>query len=347
MASRLRSAVAGFALAASFGIAAAPTLAADAVADFYGHTQVTFLVTTPPGGGNGLIALILAKHLPRFIPGKPTMVQNFMAGAGGVKGTNWMYNVAPKDGSVIGMPVASVPIAQYVVQAAGVKFDLPKFTWLGTVSRMTNVLTVWGTAPVKTIEDARRTEIIVGASGKLSWFYIEPTLMNALLGTKFKIVTGYSGSHNMNLAMERGEVQARDQHWQSLMGERPDWVRDKKVRVLVQTGLVSVPQLPGVPQFIDLVKTERERRMVKLMHATTTLGRSIFAPPGVPADRAAALRKAVADMIKDPEFIADMKSKDQDITPASAEDLQAFLDEIGSIPKSEIDEVRKLLDLKS
>lgn len=342
---RIRLGVAGLGLAA-VAIASGPALAADAVADFYSRTQVTFLVTTPPGGGNGLIALLLSKHLSRFIPGHPVMVQNFMAGAGGVKGTNWMYNVAPKDGSVIGMPVASVPIAQYVVQAAGVKFDLPKFTWLGTVSRMTNVLTVWHDAPAKTIDDARKREIIVGASGKLSWFYIEPTLMNALLGTKFKIVTGYSGSHNMNLAMERGEVQARDQHWQSLMGERPDWVRDKQVRVLVQTGLVSIPQLKGVPQFIDLVKTEREKRMVKLMHATPTLGRSIFAPPGIPADRAAALRKAVADMIKDPAFIADMKAKDQDVTPASAEELQAFLNEIGSIPKAEIDAIRQLLGLK-
>jgi tripartite-type tricarboxylate transporter receptor subunit TctC len=325
--------------AAGLAVAAGPA-AGDPVADFYRGKQVSMVVGAPAGGGYGLNARIIARHMARHIPGNPTIVPRFMAGGGGVPAANYMYNAAPKDGSTIGMPIASIPLSQVLLATKSVKFDAAKFAWIGNVASFTNVLAVWHTAPAKTVGDATRTELVIGASGKGSFLYYEPALMNALLGTKFRLVLGYKGSSDLNLALERGEVQGRHFPWASLKGSNPHWIRDGLVVPLLQVGPHKDPDLPNVPSFIDLVRTDKHRRMVSLLHVNTKIARSVYAPPGVPKDRVAALRAALAATVKDPAFLADMKKSKQPVVPLSGEALQAFIASVIDTPPELIGEMR-------
>lgn len=193
--------------------------------------------------------------------------------------------------------------------------------------------------------EAKKTEVTLGASGKHSWFYIELALMNALLGTRFKILASYRDSRLLNGAMEHGEVHGRVQHWESLIREHPEWARENKVIPLIQSGPAPHPDLRGTPRFIDLVSTEEERQMVELIHTTATLGHSVYAPPGVPTDRAAALRKSVTELMRDSTFVDDMQANRQAVYPASAEELERFIMELSEIPEAVVEKLRKAIGL--
>jgi len=310
--------------AAVMTIAAGSAAAADPVADFYRGKTVTYVQASGAGGGFAAYSRLVEKYLPRFIPGHPNVQLQFMQGAGGVKGANYVYNAAAKDGSVIGMPLNTVVIYQ-VLRPKSVKYDAAKFTWLVGLSQLSSVIVLWHTAPAKTLEDARKTELIIGSTAKSADNYQQPVLANALLGTKFKMVTGYDGSPGMNLAMERGETNGRMTFWESLVTTNADWIRDKKVIPLVQVGARAIKELPNVPRLIDLAKTESDKSIVRLVHISAALGRTIYAPPGVPAARAAALRQAAEALVKDRAFLEEAARRKIAIDATSGEELHGLI----------------------
>lgn len=334
-------------VAASAGLAlitlSVPGAVAGSVADFYQGRTLTFIVAASAGGGYNLNSRMLMRHLPGHIPGKPKVIVQNMPGAGGVKAANHMYNVAAKDGTVLGMPISSIVIGE-ALRPKRVKFRSLGFGWVGTITTMTDVVAVWHTTGVKTIADARKKQVIFAATGKLSTSYLQPSLVNALLGTKFKIVEGYKSGNEMTLAIERGEAEGRTNQWTSWKTQRPQWIKQGKLNILLQIG-PNHPELSHIPAFLDLVKTERDRNMVEFLQMNQMVGRSVYTPPGIPAARLAALRTAFDETMKDPAFLADMKAKGLVVNAGTGARLKAFLERVKKGEKKAVADMRALLKL--
>jgi tripartite-type tricarboxylate transporter receptor subunit TctC len=314
---------AALAVLATVAALAAPA-AAQSPAEFYRGKTVRVMIGVAVGGDYDVQARFLARHIGRHIPGTPTVVAENMTGAGGLKMTNWLYEVAPKDGTVFGIIANNFPALQ-AAGGAGVQFDAAKFHWLGAMTRETNTMTVWHTAGVKTVEDARRIEVAAGASGRGAITYTFPAMMNELLGTKFRIVTGYAGGNEINLAMERGEVQARINSWSSWKGTRPEWLRDGKIVIIAQGGRRS-PELPEVPSVEELAKNDADRQVIEMLMSGASLGRPFAAPPGIPDNRIAALRAAFAAMVEDAQVKAEAAQSKMELDPLSGERMQAMVE---------------------
>ena len=313
-------------------IAAAVALPTRA-AEFYEGKTITLIVSSGTIGSYGEIAFSVSRNMPRRIPGQPTIIVKGMPGAGNVLATNYLFNIAPKDGTTIGLINNSIPLHQ-VLDGRGVQYDASKFNWLGSTGSYNSVTYVWHTAGIKTIEDVMKKEVILGGTGVGSSIVIYPMVMNNVLGTKFKIVTGYKLTTEIDLAMERGEVQARSGSYAALMGERPDWVRDKKIVIIAQVGLKRDTQLPDVPMMTDLAKSDDDRQVLKLISSPIPLGRPFLAPGGVPDDRVTLLRKALAETFRDEMFLAEMAKIQIDISPASGEEVaQIVADTVGAPPE--------------
>ncbi|HTI86403.1 MAG TPA: tripartite tricarboxylate transporter substrate-binding protein [Alphaproteobacteria bacterium] len=312
------------ALALSLTLAGAAV--AQPAADFYRGKTVRVLIGVGVGGDYDVQGRFLARHIGRHIPGTPSVVAENMTGAGGLKMTNWLYEVAPKDGTVFGIIANNFPALQ-AAGGAGVQFEAAKFQWLGAMTRETNTMVVWHTAGVKTVEDVRRIEVAAGASGRGAITYTFPAMMNELLGTKFRIVTGYAGGNEINLAMERGEVAARINSWSSWKATRPDWVRDGKIVIIAQGGRRS-PELPNVPSVEELARNDADRQVIEMLMSGASLGRPFAAPPGVPADRIAALRAAFAAMVEDPTVKAEAAATKLELDPLSGEQMQAMIEKL-------------------
>jgi tripartite-type tricarboxylate transporter receptor subunit TctC len=301
-------------------------------ADFYEGKTITLIVSSGTIGSYGDIAFSVSRNMPRHIPGQPTMIVKGMPGAGNVLATNYLYNVAPKDGTTIGLVNNSIPLHQ-VLDGRGVQYDAGKFNWLGSTGSYNSVTYVWHTAGVKTIDDVMKREVILGGTGVGSSIVIYPMVMNNVLGTKFKIVTGYKLTTDIDLAMERGEVQARSGSYASLLAEHPDWVKDKKVVIVVQTGLKRDPELADIPLMTELGKTDEDRQVLKLISSPIPLGRPFLAPEGVSPDRVALLRNALAETFKDKVFLAEMAKLNLDINPAGGEEVAHIIaDTVGAPP---------------
>ena len=324
---KLKAILASVSLLALFGAAHAPARA-DAISDFYGKARITFNVGTTVGGGYDFYARILAEYLPKHIPGGPTIVIENMGGAGGVKSANYVYNIAARDGSVISMPVSSIVLAE-ALRPSQVKFQSRKFGWVGTVATMTDVLAVYRTTGIATIDDAKKKAVVIGATGKLGTLYLQVALVNALLDTRFKIVPGYKSGNEANLAMDSGEIQGRTNQWVSWKTQRPQWIRDDKLSYLVQFG-PKVPELKGVPTMDELVAKPREKAMVNLMQIIQLVGRAVMLPPDVPQARLAALRAGFDATMTDKAFIARMAEKDLELSPRPGATLQADIDNVMS-----------------
>jgi len=312
------------ALALSLTLAGAAV--AQPAAGFYRGKTVRVLIGVGVGGDYDVQGRFLARHIGRHIPGTPSVVAENMTGAGGLKMTNWLYEVAPKDGTVFGIIANNFPALQ-AAGGAGVQFEAAKFQWLGAMTRETNTMVVWHTAGVKTVEDVRRIEVAAGASGRGAITYTFPAMMNELLGTKFRIVTGYAGGNEINLAMERGEVAARINSWSSWKATRPDWVRDGKIVIIAQGGRRS-PELPNVPSVEELARNDADRQVIEMLMSGASLGRPFAAPPGVPADRIAALRAAFAAMVEDPTVKAEAAATKLELDPLSGEQMQAMIEKL-------------------
>ena len=326
------------AIALAIGV---PPAQAQPVADFYRGKTVNMLVGVGAGGEYDLLARTLAKYLTRHIPGNPVVVTQNMTGASGLKMANFMYTQAPRDGTYIGV-IQNTLIAAQVVGLPGVQFDAAKFRWLGAIAPVVETMAVWHTTGVKTVEDAKKKEIAVGATARGAITFGFPSLMNELVGTRFRIVTGYNGGNQINLAMERGEVEARNNTWSSWKTTKPQWLADKKIAVIAQAG----PRAPDLdaPSLEDMARNADERRIIELVVSGTQFGRPFTITPDTPEDRVQALRAAFMAVMADKEFLADLTKLDFEVRPVTGEALERVAARVTSTPKDLAARARPFLE---
>jgi tripartite-type tricarboxylate transporter receptor subunit TctC len=306
---------------------------ADSVADFYKGKTVDFYIGYSVGGGCDIYARANAPHIGKHIPGNPTVVPKNMTGAGSLKLANWLYQVAPKDGTAIGA-IGRGTAFDPLFKLKGAQFDATKYNWLGSANDEVSVCVAWHGYGVTKFEDLKTHDLVVGGTGASADTDQFPKIVNAVLGTHFKIITGYPGGNEVGLAMERGEVQGRcGWSWSSVKSLHLDWVKDKKIFVLVQLSLSKHPDLPDVPLVMDFAKSEDQQQIFKLIFARQVMGRPSLAPPGVPKERAEALRKAFVDTMKDPEFLSDAEKSQLEINPVSGADVEQLVKELYQTPK--------------
>lgn len=311
------------------GAASAPAKA-DAVEDFYSGKTVSLFIGAPSGGGYDLYAKLVARHLGAHIPGKPVVVPRNMPGAGGRTAAGHVYNVVAPDGLSLNASEQALALEQAVGDHK-IPFDMAKFNWIGSPNSDNKVVTTWHTSGVQTLEDAKRVEVVMGSTANTtSAQYLKA--MNELVGTRFKIVFGYPGGSEVNLAMEKGEVAGRGSSSWATWKARPDVLRDKKINVLVQVGFSKAAELPDVPLLMDLTKDPDEHEMLRLLSAPSAIGHPITTSPGVPKERVDALRAAFDAMVKSPAFLADAKKMGLDIIPASGAELTEIVNEILTAP---------------
>jgi tripartite-type tricarboxylate transporter receptor subunit TctC len=309
-------------------LAAVP--ATGAAQDFYRGKTIRLIVPSDVGGGYDLYARTFATYLRKHIPGEPIVVVQNMPGAGGLSSANWLFNVAPKDGLAIGLIQRGVPFYPFFGDK-NAKFVPTQFNWLGSFAGETGSTTIWHTAKARTMDDAFKDTVVLGGSGPNdSETY--PHLMNNTIGTKFRVVGGYRANSAVFLAMERGEVEGVIGSWSSVKSERPNWIRDKLVRVIVQVARTRAPDLADVPLIMDYVKTDEHKAMWSVILAMATVGRPVTAPPGIPAELTKTLRTAFSETIKDPGFIAEMERGRRELSPESGETMQKLLEEVAATP---------------
>ena len=292
--------------------------------DFYAGRQVILVIGNSPGTSYDASARLIARHLGQHIPGKPNFVPQNMPGATGLIAANHVSNVAPQDGSVISNAHQSLPLRQLLGDKQ-VKYDALKLQWIGSPDSSNNTITVWHTVPVKSFADVRTRTVIMGSTTKAAANYIEVIMANKLAGAKFKLVTGYT-ANNIDLAMERGEVEGRaGQSWAGFKATKPDWVRDKKMTVIAQLGLAPDPELPDVPLLQDLTQDSDGRQIVELFASQIALGRPLFAAAGVPKERVAVLRAGFEAMIASPAFLSDAERMNHDVRLVTGPQLEAIV----------------------
>ena len=315
---------------------------ADPVRDFYAGRQLTIVVGAGAGGGYDLQARLMAHHLSRHIPGNPTVVVQNMPGAGGVLAANHIYNSAPADGSTIAL-LQRGALAAKLINPSGVRFDIGKLNWIGSLNSETGAVVAWHTSGFTAASDLFDRELIVGG---IAGADPETTarLLNALIGTKFKVVNGYNTTAQIALAIERGEVQGIvDWSWSSVKAMRPDWLRDGKVRVLMQVGMRKEPELADVPFALDLAADAADRKVMELQFAQKIAARPLTAPPGIPADRLGALRAAFAALARDPAFLADAERSKLEVAPVPAEEIDKVVALIASAPPEAVERYAKIV----
>jgi tripartite-type tricarboxylate transporter receptor subunit TctC len=305
---------------------------AQSVADFYRGKTIDLDIGYSVGGGYDLYARLIARRLGAHIPGNPNVVPKNMEGAGSLRLANYLYAAAPSDGTVIGATSRGAAFDP-LLNEKGARFDASKFSWIGSANNEVSVCVALASSEVTKFDDLFTKQLTIGSTGAADDTYQFPALVNAVLGTKFKIVTGYPGGNDVSLALERGEVQGRcGWSWSSIKTTRFNWVRNKRIVVLVQMSLSKHPDLPDVPLIMDLAKTDEQRQIFKMIFARQTMGRPYVAPPGVPADRLAALRKAFMDTMADKEFLDETEQSKFEINPVSGEQIEALVKEIYQTP---------------
>jgi tripartite-type tricarboxylate transporter receptor subunit TctC len=343
-----------FAIAATAAaLALAPAAKAqDPVADFYKGKQVRFIIGAIAGGGNDSYARLVARHLGKHIPGNPALLPVNMPGASGHISAAHIYNVAAKDGTVIGSTTPGVITDPLWAGDAGkdkFNYDPVKLVHLGSAQIATYNCYIRTDAPVKTFEDAFKTEVILGAAQEGGSTRDAPVLLNNILGTKFRVITGYPGTREILVAMERNEVQGIcGMGWDAMYSQRPDWLERGVIRVLVQENLSGSAMFNrmGVPKSIDFARTPQDREVIELAYAQQAFGRPYILPPGTPPDRVAALRKAFLAATRDEELLSEAKKMRVEVRPLSGEDMQALVTHIYSTPRAVVERTRQALTYK-
>jgi tripartite-type tricarboxylate transporter receptor subunit TctC len=343
-------------------LAALPLGAVAGAADFYKDRTITFIIGSAPGGGYDTYSRLIASHLGRHISGQPTIIPQNVPGAGSIRAANYLYNVAPKDGTAIGMVDEAILLNQIlavqepsadaakpgwfggilrrIMGTQEVKTDAAKFNWIGRILANSAILFVRREAGVQKIEDAYGKELVVSASGtasKLNW-----TVLKNAFGMKFKIVSGYQGSNESLLALMRGEADALSMPWSILRITGEELIRDKKITLLLQTGAEKDADLADLPRMIDLARNDDERKLLELFASPSTIGRSVLAPPGTSMERVAELRRAFMAMTQDPTFLGDLKKGRLELSPLSGEQLQAAVASMGAPPEWLIERARRV-----
>ena len=325
---------------------------ADAVSDFYKGKNIQMVVGSDAGGGYDVYARLLARHINRFIPGNPNIIIQNMPGAGSIKATNYVYNVAPQDGTVILAPNRTPPFVQILGQA-GPQFDSKKINWLGSLNNEVGVMEVWHTVPIKTVSEARATPVIIGSTAPGTDSEVYPTLMNNTIGTKFKMVRGYSGASAIDLATERGEVHGQSDSFSSMAAHYPDW--RQKFTVLVQLSLTKHPSMPDIPLIFDFITPEfvvggmtadEAKTLWELMLTQKAMGRPYALGPNVPPERVKALRAAFHATIADSAFRADAAKGKNEILAIDGEQVQAMIDKVATAPRAVLDKLTDALKYK-
>jgi tripartite-type tricarboxylate transporter receptor subunit TctC len=320
-------------LAALAGITLLAGHACSAVADdVYNGKTINVYIGSAPGAGYDVYSRLVVRHIGKYIPGQPRLIPHNMPGASSRTAAAYLYNVASKDGLSLGVINQELPLAETLGEK--LLFETAKFAWIGSPDTNVRVVVTWHSTGVKSIEEAKKKEVTMGASGPIEASGY-PEMMNTLLGTKFRSIRGYTGGAAINLAMEKGEVDGRgDNAWSSWKGDHPDWVQDRKINVLVQVGLAKAPDLPDVPLLMDLANNPEEREALKLISTPGSMGHPLIAPPGVSADKIQILRRAFNATMTDPAFLDDAKRQRRPIDPVRGEELQKIAQELLSAPQS-------------
>ena len=328
------------ATAAAIGHAQTPARAqTQAPAAFYAGRTIDLLVGFPPGGGYDLFARPLGRYLGRHIPGAPVVVVKYMPGAGGVVLANHMYSAAPRDGTALAIISPTAPLDARI-HPGSVKYVASELAWIGRLMPQPFVAMVWHTAPVRTLDDARRIELTIAGSGLGSGTVGYPRMTNNVLGTRFKIITGYKGSAEALLAMERGEVQGHVTGIEQVKVGRPEWLASGKLHVLTQYMIARHPALPDVPAVVELARTAEEAQILKAVLSAAEIGRFVLTTPGVPAERVTVLRRAFDAMVKDPELISELQKLAMDVLPLTGERLTELVEEVARLSPALIEKVR-------
>jgi len=311
----------------------------DAVANFYKGKTVTIIVGYSAGGGYDIYARALGRHMGKHLPGNPNFIVQNVTGAGSVNSANTLYNVSAKDGTVFGTFGRGLAM-EPLIGTARVQYDATKFTWLGSGANEVSLCSVWHTAPVKTWQDALQTSFTVAGEGPGSDPDSFTAMVKNLFGLKIRLVTGYQGTSDTILAIERGEVDGRcGQSWSSLKSIRPQWIEEKKLNHLAYMSEVKTPELPDVPLVSDFADA-RQKQVIRLVLSRQTLGRPFAAPPGVPADRRQALRRAFDATLKDPAFLKEAEKLKLEVSPVTGEDVDRLIAELYATPKDIVEETR-------
>lgn len=319
----------------------APAAWAEGAEDFFRGKTITIYVAVGPGAYD-LYARVLAQHMAQHIPGQPTLIVNNMPGAGGILAANYIANIAPKNGTALLVPLKPVAMTQ-LLEPDNVKYDAAQFNWIGSMVDAPGVVTVWHTAPATTLADARRTELALGSSGAGAETLIFPAVINSVLGTKFKVISGFKGMGDIYLAVERGEIHGVSTVYGSIAGLKPEWLASKKVRFIVQITMQRYKDLPDTPSVVELATNPQDRATLEFLTLSNSLGRAITAPPGVPTDRVAALRKAFDATVKSRAYIDDATAKGMELNPIPGEDLQRDVKRQVEVPRALVDKVKAAL----
>jgi tripartite-type tricarboxylate transporter receptor subunit TctC len=329
-------------LAASLLVLKPMPASAQSAAGYYAGKQVKMIIGLGTGGGYDLWARMVARHIGRHLPGNPTVISQNMEGAGSFRAASYMYSQAPKDGTVMALIARDASLGP-ITGNAGAQFDPTKFSWLGTTTTETNVCIAHNTAPVKTVQDLAKRELMVGDNGAGTGTGNYPKALNQLLGLKFKIIRGYASSADVVLAMERGEVEGYCESLESVYSKRPDWIPNKTVNVLFQGGVQPNPELKDVPFINDLAKSEDDRRAIEFLYAGQGIGRPFFAPPGLAPDVLKMVRDGFSATMKDPEFVAEAQQRKLTLAPENGEYMEKLINRIYATPKPIVERVGELI----
>src|SRR5579864_1545503 len=335
-------------LARTILIAAMPWLApsahAQTVEEFYKSHPITLLVGSGAGGGYDVYARAFARHFTDHIPGHPNIIAKNMPAAAGLAAASTLYNGAERDGSAIGAFTNGAAMDP-LFGNPGAHYDARRFAWLGSIGKLENVCATWHTSSVKTIADAQQRQVVVAGAGATSNTAIVPKLLNALIGTRFKIVAGYDSGSGLTMAVESGEAEGIcGLSWSTMKASRPRWVADRLLNVIVQMGLAKLGDLPEVPSALDLVREPESKQVMELILMRQEAGRPFAAPPGVPADRIAALRAAFQETLRDPAFTAEAQKMQLEIEPMTGEEIEAMLAKAYAAPQPIVQRAAALVE---
>jgi tripartite-type tricarboxylate transporter receptor subunit TctC len=306
---------------------------ADAISDFYRGRTINIYIGYSAGGGYDFYGRLVARHLGRHVPGQPAVVPQNMPGAGSIRAANYVYSVAAKDGTALGIVTQTIALEE-ALGTPGVQYKAAEFNWIGRTTSNVDVMLMWHTSKVKTFEDAYKYEVPVAGTGPGSASEVMPQLLDGLLGTKFKIIGGYPGATEGMIAMERGEVEGSHTSWNTVKLSKQDWLRDHKISILVQYAQERHPDLPGVPTMVEVGRTPEERQVLALYASGAVVGRAFFAPPRTPKQRVAALRTAFDAMLKDEQFLGEIKKTNAEFDPMSGTEMQAVIERAAAIPEA-------------
>jgi tripartite-type tricarboxylate transporter receptor subunit TctC len=306
---------------------------------FYKGKQIELAIGYPPAGSNDVYARLLARHIGKHIPGNPTVVPQNRPGAGSFLALAYMANVAPKDGSVIAIGAPTAPLDEKL-GTQGVRFKTAEFNWIGRIDSLINIVFTWHTSPVKTVDDAFKTEAKLSGTGVGSTVSIYPTVMNRVLGTRFKLIMGYKGSNDAQLAVERGEVEGHSTSWTAVKVAHQDWRPDKKINILVQFSIKKHPELQDVPTVVELARNDEERQALSAVVNAAEIGTAFFTAPNVPKDRVDTLRRAFDATMKDPEFLAEAQKTQLSVGALPGEELQKLVADVAAISPAILEKVR-------